>query len=297
MILFIYFNPIIGPELLYSVPRNIKGLLTEGQLDQIKRLMDSANLGFFMHAFSSELQTANYFFNLSSSWARGNREMIMISKVLEEEAPNLNLYEEEFVKFKNNLIKNYPEIYQSVYIHNPPLDYQKGVAEQYKILTSEVDKLSESFSIVQTHTHGILTSFGRIKETKSIEVPARILPDMAEFLDEKKNYFLVFQKQNDSFRVNAIPYEGEVVLKILITFSGQLGPDSIRSIANIVQKTKMTFLFTGGICQKGEDCIYELYLNPGSKFEEDRNYNEVKEEILKIKNVKKVNFFHIQNTK
>lgn len=93
MLLFIYFNPVIGPDLLISIPANVPDLISEEDLDQIKRLMDSATPGFFTHAFSGELNTANYFFMIPSIWARGKQEMLMITKIIEEENPNLSNYE------------------------------------------------------------------------------------------------------------------------------------------------------------------------------------------------------------
>ena len=62
MLLLTYFNPIIGPDILYSLPENLESRISEDDLGQIKRLMDTAAPGVFTHAFSRELNTANFFF-------------------------------------------------------------------------------------------------------------------------------------------------------------------------------------------------------------------------------------------
>ena len=57
MLILTYFNPIIGPDVLYSIPKQLKELISDDDLAQIKRLMDTASPGFFTHAFSAELNT------------------------------------------------------------------------------------------------------------------------------------------------------------------------------------------------------------------------------------------------
>ncbi len=79
MLILTYFNPIIGPDILYSVPKNITDIVSDDDINQIKRLMDAATPGFFTHAFSAELNTANYFFMVPSAWARGKQEMVMMT--------------------------------------------------------------------------------------------------------------------------------------------------------------------------------------------------------------------------
>lgn len=105
MLILTYFNPIIGPDVLYSVPNELEKLISDEDLGQIKRLMDTASPGFFTHAFSATLNTANYFFMIPSDWARGKQEMVMITKIIEEESPNLKAYAQRFHEFARNVKK------------------------------------------------------------------------------------------------------------------------------------------------------------------------------------------------
>ena len=137
MLIFTYFNPIIGPDILYSIPQNIKDLVSEDALSQIKRMMDTATPGFFAHRFSAELNTANYFFMVPSEWARGKQEMIMITKIIEEDDPNLDAYEKEFRDFAQNLKNNRPTIYKALYTKGPPLNYKEEIDAEFDYLKRE----------------------------------------------------------------------------------------------------------------------------------------------------------------
>lgn len=288
-LLFIYFNPVIGPDLLYANPENATEIISEEEIDQIKRLMDSATPGFFTHAFSSELNTANYFFMLPSVWARGKQEMAMISKIIEEESPNLSAYENEFKKFVNKINTEHPNIYQALYINSPPLDYEKEIKKEYEYLKEQINILAKFFSISQIQTHGILISFDQIKQKESLPVPPKILRDLETFIDKKQDYFIVFQRRKDSFKMDIIPYEKERIIKITVVFSGQLGPDTLKSIGQAFQDLKLPLIFSSGICQQGGKCIYEVYLDP----KEVLDFEPIRLNFKQIKNVEDVRIINI----
>lgn len=281
MLILTYFNPIIGPDILYSVPENIEKLLSEEALSQIKRMMDTATPGFFAHRFSAEMNTANYFFLIPSEWARGKQEMIMITKIIEEEAPNLKSYELEFQKFIEKLRNDHPTIFKAFYKKSPPLNYQAEIEQEYHALTKEFDELAKFFSITQAQTHGILLPKSLIRKHQALHLPHSVIRDLETFLGERKNYFIVFQKRKDNFKVDIFPYNQKKIIKIAVIFDGQLSPETLKQISFIFQEMNMPFVHTSGICQQGGRCIYEVYLNP----KEATNFEATKERLQKIQDV------------
>jgi hypothetical protein len=289
MLLFIYFNPIIGPDLLEGIPPNVNEIISDDDLDQIKRLMDAATPGFFTHAFSAELNTANYFFMLPSAWARGKQEMVMITKIIEEESPNLSAYEAEFKKFAQKLKHERPNVYKSLYINNPPLNFEEEIKSEFEFIKASISELGKFFSITQAQTHGMLVDFEGIRNHKSLILPSKIIWDLEAFLEKKKNFFVVFQRRKDNFKIDVIPYSETRVIKIAVIFNGQLGPDTLKEIGIVFQEMNMPFVYTSGICQQGGNCIYEVYLNPLST----SNFDETKEKLRRIRNVQDVKIIEI----
>jgi hypothetical protein len=293
MLLLIYFNPVIGPDLLLSVPSNILDLMSEDDLDQIKRLMDSATPGFFTHAFSAELNTVNSFFMIPSQWARGKQEMLMISKIIEEENPNLTSYEFEIKKFINRIKNERNNCYKALYINNPPLQYEEEIKKEYQLLKQEFEALAKVFSLTEIQTHGSLIPFPQIKKHEALFVPPKILRDLESYLQGKQNYFLVFQKRKDSFKIDVVPYEKEKIIKITVLFIGQLGPETLKAISSIFQESRLPLVFTSGICQQGGKCIYEVYLDP----QDISDFEPMRQQIKAISKVDDVKIIQIDATK
>ena len=288
MLLFIYFNPIIGPDLLYSVPENIDEALTDNQLNQIKRLMDASSPGFFSHNFSEEVLTANLFFMLPSNWARGKQEMVVVTKVVEEENPNLPQYKKRFLKFKKALVHAYPEIYKALYIHNPPENYKDEVKENFSHLKKEIKELAKTFQIRDTQTIGKLYPFDTIERKKAIHLPNTVLEDLDKGLgDNKKNYFLVYQKSGE-YVLRFIPVESDRVLKVIVIFKGQLTPFSLKKLSDTFPNLGIPLIFTSGICQETGTgkCIYEAYFDP----KDHEDFEFIRKEISTIPNIFELKF-------
>ncbi|OLS14864.1 MAG: hypothetical protein RBG13Loki_1496 [Promethearchaeota archaeon CR_4] len=79
-----FFHRKIGPIVVYNYPET----LDEVNKLRIADIMDQAyEEGFFTHSFG-DLTSMNYYFEIFSSWARGNKEMVMVSVVLNNEVPS-----------------------------------------------------------------------------------------------------------------------------------------------------------------------------------------------------------------
>ena len=111
-----YFHRKIGPLVFYSYPEN---LLDEQLSARIANIMDqTVSEGFFTHSFEKN-NSNNYYFEIHSDWARGNKEMLMVSIIFDQQ---INSEIEQSVnvlctEFLEKLLSN-EEIYTAFYIND-----------------------------------------------------------------------------------------------------------------------------------------------------------------------------------
>jgi len=76
-----YFNKKIGPLVFYSYPYNdLEKYLTE----RIARIMDQVLTEEFVTFSFDKYYTLNYYFEIDSDWARGNKETLLLSAIFDE---------------------------------------------------------------------------------------------------------------------------------------------------------------------------------------------------------------------
>ena len=108
-----YFHRKIGPMVFYSYPEDM--LLSEEKARLADGMDQAYEEGFFTHKFS-ELASMNYYFEIESKFARGKKEMLMISFIMDSN-PN-SVVEGLIIDFCNafaNRLKMNKEIYKSFY--------------------------------------------------------------------------------------------------------------------------------------------------------------------------------------
>jgi len=111
-----YFHRKIGPLVFYSYPENMLG---EQLSARIANIMDqTVSEGFFTHSFEKN-NSNNYYFEIHSDWARGNKEMLMVSIIFDQQ---INSEIEQSVnvlctEFLEKLLSN-EEIYTAFYIND-----------------------------------------------------------------------------------------------------------------------------------------------------------------------------------
>jgi DNA-binding transcriptional ArsR family regulator len=101
---------------VYSYPEN---MLNEDISIRIANIMDQTfDEGFFTHSFEN-VNTMNYYFEIYSDWARGNKDMLMLSIIFEQQTTPemehnvLTLFKEFSEKLKSN-----EEIFTAFYIND-----------------------------------------------------------------------------------------------------------------------------------------------------------------------------------
>jgi len=137
-----YFHRKIGPLVFYSYPRNI---LEKELSGKVANIMDQQfSEGFFTHSFEN-LKSMNYYFEIHSDWARGNKEMLMVSIILDQQIP-LEIEEKISIlctEFSERLQSN-EEIFTAFYINdinNFDEDDQENIVKNESLIEAWVNNL------------------------------------------------------------------------------------------------------------------------------------------------------------
>ncbi|MFX0174662.1 MAG: hypothetical protein ACFE85_00365 [Candidatus Hodarchaeota archaeon] len=111
-----YFHRKIGPIVFYSYPEDALNMSEKERITEVwiskkdkisEAMVQDVNEGFIVHQ-SSILSSLNYYFEIPSEWARGNKEILMIIIILntmitrEIEAKIYRLCNDFAAKLKNN---------------------------------------------------------------------------------------------------------------------------------------------------------------------------------------------------
>ncbi|GAB4305671.1 MAG: hypothetical protein Kow0069_01780 [Promethearchaeota archaeon] len=133
-----FFHRKIGPIVLLAYPEQS---LSENEKMRIADIMDQAfEEGFFTHSFSGDLgkTSMNYYFEIYSDWARGNKEMLMISIIFEQAVSSdlEHLVLSKTIGFAEKLKAN-KEIYKAFYIN----DLEAYDAAERELITQMNEKI------------------------------------------------------------------------------------------------------------------------------------------------------------
>ncbi len=122
-----YFHRKIGPINIYTYP---EFGLEQDLLVRMANIMDQTfNEGFFSHSFENTY-SMNYYFEIPSDWARGGRDMLMVSVIFDQQttidieqnlsqllsdfAKALQVNEEIYAAFYINDLSNYEEFKEQI---------------------------------------------------------------------------------------------------------------------------------------------------------------------------------------
>ncbi|TFG13960.1 MAG: hypothetical protein EU535_04145 [Promethearchaeota archaeon] len=111
-----WFHRKIGPIVIYSYPENI---LDDDLSVRIANIMDQTfNEGFFTHSFEN-VNSMNYYFEIHSDWARGNKEMLMVSLIFEQlTSPEMEHDVQYLFKEFSEKLQSNEEIFTAFYIND-----------------------------------------------------------------------------------------------------------------------------------------------------------------------------------
>ena len=234
-----YFHRKIGPIVFYSYPAD----MLEKELSlKIANIMDQQfNEGFFTHSFEN-LNSLNYYFEIHSDWARGNKEMLMVSTIIDQQIPTED--EEKIAillkEFSEQLQSN-EEIYTAFYINdinNFDEEDQESIRKNEALIKAWVDNLywliiedtrekteEEEIAILLNDKHIFMTleklSEGPIlleglREWFVENFPEKEFDEIIEILDERQFIF-----------INQIGLVEKYVLLVKEVNAERIPPDSI----------------------------------------------------------------------
>ncbi|MFX1395351.1 MAG: hypothetical protein ACFFAH_17590 [Promethearchaeota archaeon] len=133
-----HFDQKIGPRIFIAVGNKLQ----RNYLDEIPRYMDYHENGYFIHEHRS-IKSANMIFNIDSSIARGESEIIMISVVLIEDNTDPRIYYQVLEQFVEQL-KNIRGAYKGFHIDNNNLE---GVQENYDKIEALMHSTYKTFPL------------------------------------------------------------------------------------------------------------------------------------------------------
>ena len=171
-----WFHRKIGPTIYYEYPES--NLLLE-ELTKIPDLMDMKfEEGFFSHSLEN-LYLFNYFFEVSSRWARGHKEMLLMSVCFTDPISTQIQHEilVHCIDFANT-IKKTPEIYKAFYLDGPP-------SGEFPVEENDESKIAEYDKKLKTWLRNLywnIVSFSREKFEEEIT---------AELLNQKSAYEII----------------------------------------------------------------------------------------------------------
>ena len=139
----LYFNTVIGPEIYFSHPGSI--------LEKVGRKMlgffdlDMSDKFFEVLLIEEDLKITNLYFEITSCWARGNKEMLMLSVITEKDVRNELLYDtmKDYTTKIMSIVNAYKAFYPKGYLkeNDPEIDLKvKGL---HKILLECYESLEE----------------------------------------------------------------------------------------------------------------------------------------------------------
>jgi len=76
-----YFDVVIGPRIFYSYPDHI---LDKKNVNELEDIMTPIRKEGFYYFYCDNFFSLNYYFEITSTWARGNRECLMFSTIFFE---------------------------------------------------------------------------------------------------------------------------------------------------------------------------------------------------------------------
>lgn len=166
-----WFHRKVGPIVFYSYPEDD---LEEDEKIRIADQIDQAfEEGFFSRSFDN-LISMNYYFEIYSKWARGQKEMLMISAIFDESVPSDIQHDVlgQCIDFANRL-KNKKEIFKAFYNEEDP---------QYSAESELILKYNEMIKTWIKELYWTVIEVTREKSEEEI---------LAELMSKKSVYSLV----------------------------------------------------------------------------------------------------------
>ncbi|MFX1568211.1 MAG: hypothetical protein ACFFCV_07575 [Promethearchaeota archaeon] len=130
----LYFNTVIGPEIYFSHPGSILEKVGKKMLGFFD--LDMTDKFFEVSLIEEELKITNLYFEITSCWARGNKEMLMLSVITDKNFKNELLYDtmKDYSTKIMSLVNIYKAFYNKGYLKENDPEIDLKVKELHEIL-------------------------------------------------------------------------------------------------------------------------------------------------------------------
>ncbi len=236
-----FFHRKIGPIVVYNYPDTFD----EVSKLRIADIMDQAyEEGFFTHSFG-DLTSMNYYFEIFSSWARGNKEMVMVSIVLNSEVSSdlEHILLSWTIDFATKL-KNNKEIYKGFYLND-----EENFAEEERVKIREANK-QLTLWVKELY-------WATIDETREKSPEEKI----ATLLKERDVFFTIQKLSKGPILLNQLKewYVNEFPGHEFSKFLEKVEAEKFVFVNEIGQDTYVLLVKQPNIIRVPPDCVIQLY--------------------------------------
>ncbi len=236
-----FFHRKIGPIVVYNYPDTFD----EVSKLRIADIMDQAyEEGFFTHSFG-DLTSMNDYFEIFSSWARGNKEMVMVSIVLNSEVSSdlEHILLSWTIDFATKL-KNNKEIYKGFYLND-----EENFAEEERVKIREANK-QLTLWVKELY-------WATIDETREKSPEEKI----ASLLKERDVFFTIQKLSKGPILLNQLKewYVNEFPGHEFSKFLEKVEAEKFVFVNEIGQDTYVLLVKQPNIIRVPPDCVIQLY--------------------------------------
>ncbi len=139
----LYFNTVVGPEIFFSHPGSILEKISKKMLNFFD--LDMSEEFFEVILIEEDLKITNMYFEITSCWARGNKEMLMFSIITDRDFKGELLYEtmKNYSTKIKSIVNIYKAFYTKGYLNKNDPEIELKVKELHEILQEFYDVLRE----------------------------------------------------------------------------------------------------------------------------------------------------------
>ncbi len=139
----LYFNTIVGPEIFYSHPGSVLEKIGKKMLGFFD--LDMSDKFFEVLLIEEDLKITNLYFEVTSCWARGNKEMLMLSIITDKNFKNEILYDtlKDYTIKIMSIVNLYKAFYPNGLLKENDPEIELKLKELHEILLDCYETLKE----------------------------------------------------------------------------------------------------------------------------------------------------------
>ncbi|MFX0076856.1 MAG: hypothetical protein ACFE96_15535 [Candidatus Hermodarchaeota archaeon] len=241
-----FFKRKSGPHLFYSYPEDALNNIEKESLIEV--MTQSFKERFFPYQ-SSTISSINYYFEIPSEWARGNKEMLLISVFLDQKITDAikEVIKYLCIDFESQLRSN-PYAFKALYVYemdSVPKEEHANITDSYNDLKESLQEFYKKIKVLQRwkNANHVITVSMEIENKLDLNYIAQNI-EGAEFNTER---FPGLVMKSDTPNVTIILFSsGKMVITGLKKASEaeQLVDNAINKIRNVgakITSRKITF--------------------------------------------------------